>query len=959
MNNMKNGAWNSAIITRFIAIALQAAVWLALLVTSVFAAAPSILNVIIQKNDGQGTNLVAVQFTQAVYSDAARTLGLAPGNFVLSGTSALAVSAVDHLLGSDTAILTLDASAVPYVSGVSGVVLIDGFSIYSSDAQFVSGNAFDLASAVTDAVASVMSTVFTVNNVSQPHSVTVLFDEALGDKTAAETPANWDLRCCGADHAYSISSVALSSDRKKVTLTLPPVDPASHLTYITNSDANGHLQLTPTASIVDLVGNPQSGGPVDGSGEVLILDNTAPSVSAILAKIDDTNFKLGFSEKVGATGANYAMNYTLGGTGGLINNPSVAQLQANGSDVVLTVADTSGFALGQTLTVSVATVADVAGNTIGANNVATYIAMTLPGIPTGISVSAGNGQITVGFVAPASNGGSPITGYMATCVPSGNQPAAIEGQVSVTGSASPITVTPLTNGTPYKCQVKATNSLGYGNYSALSAEITPTAPPYDPGPYVPPPPPPVPIPTPSGDSTPISNPGQLVTNPDANITVTSDNGAAIISAPPSEPYILSPNAPENALVMLPTNQPVGITSGNTTLTYTDKQGGAQLVVRTVNGQPQLEVANGVVAISSGAPGSVIPVISVDLKSVGTVTTTTNADSVVVVKTEKSALVFVETGKVDYQGAGQGTSGVSVYNGENAKLNSASGQLNQIVLGSLDGQKQVPGDPLPPQPGYAPDTLVPSLAGNLPRFDNALSLLDILRDAIQEVLGDTSGQLSYDKTSGVVTYILGNQGYRLIPLGEVQVLLNQLGAANVTSTAGGAYSLASRGIQMSLSSAVGYFSDLQQAVKELDAQGAITLKPSGILEMTVGGNRYAGIPGMAASLPAQPTPIPGFETDSGGLAVFRDHLGVVQTLYPAFLDVDSVAAALRSVDPAVSVTNNGNGTLTVRISGQTYLFLPEYPITAAPASHSSEAWWQDGGVIYIRNSDNSVQGFRLR
>lgn len=962
MNSMKNGAWKSAIIPRFIAIALQAAVWLALLVTSVFAAVPSILNVIIQKNDGLGTNRVAVQFTEVVYGDVARTLGLAPGNFTLSGISALAVSAVDHALGSDTAILTLDAAALPYVSGVFGVVLIDGSSIYSSDAQFASGSAFDLASAITDGVPPVMSAVFSVNNVSQPHTVTVSFDEALGDKAAVETPANWTLTCCGADHTYSISSVALSTDRKKVTLTLPPVNPASHLTYITNSDANGHLQLTPTAAIVDRVGNPQGGGAVTGSNEILTLDNTAPMVSAILTKIDDTHFKLGFSEKVESSSANNYLYYTLSGSGGLSGNPSTAQLQANGTDVNITVADTSGFALGQTLLVTATNVevgvTDIAGNLPGANNVATYTYVTLPGVPTGISVSAGNGQITVSFSAPASDGGSPITGYTASCAPY-SQMAAFE-EISNTGGASPITVSGLTNGTPYKCRAKATNSLGYGNYSALSAEITPTAPPYDPGPYVPPlPPPPVPIPTPSGDSTPISNPGELVTNPDANITITSDNGAAIISAPPTDPYILSPKAPENALVMLPTNQPVGITSGGTTLTYTDKQGGAQLVVRTVNGQPQLEVAKGVVAISSGTPGSVIPVISVDLKSVGTVTTTTNADSVVVVKTDKSALVFVETGKVDYQGAGQGASGVSVYNGENAKLNNASGQLNQIVLGSLDGQKQVPGDPLPPQPGYAPDTLVPNLAGNLPRFDNALSLLDILRDAIQEVLGDTSGQISYDKTSGVVTYILGNQGYRLIPLGEVQVLLNQLGAANVTSTAGGAYSLASRGIQMSLSSAVGYFSDLQQAVRELDAKGEITLKPSGVLEMTVGGNRYAGIPGMAASLPAQPTPLPGFETGSGGLAVFRDHLGVVQTLYPAFMDVDSVAAALRSVDPAVSVTNNGNGTLTVRISGQTYLFLPEYQVTAAPASHPSEAWWQDGGVIYIRNSDNSVQGFRLQ
>lgn len=217
-------------------------------------------NVIIQKNDGTGTNLVAVQFTQAVYGNSLRTSALAAGNFTFAGISVLAASAVEHVLGSDTAILTLDASSVPYVSSVTGVVLIDGSSIYSSDAQFVPGNAFDLASAVTDAVAPVMSAVFTVNNVSQPHTVTVSFDEALGDKTAAETPANWGLSYPSAERTYPISSVALSIDRKKVTLTLPPANPASRPTYITNSDANGHLQVTPGAAIVDRVGNPQSGG---------------------------------------------------------------------------------------------------------------------------------------------------------------------------------------------------------------------------------------------------------------------------------------------------------------------------------------------------------------------------------------------------------------------------------------------------------------------------------------------------------------------------------------------------------------------------------------------------------------------------------------------------------------------------------------------------------------------------
>jgi len=488
---------------------------------------------------------------------------------------------------------------------------------------------------------------------------------------------------------------------------------------------------------------------------------------------------------------------------------------------------------------------------------------------------------------------------------------------------------------------------------------------YGPAPVAPPPPvvipppvvpPPVPLPTPSGDSTPITKPAELVTNPDAHITVDKTNGAVTISAPPNQPYVLSPMATENALVRLPV-KPVSITADKTTLTYTDRQGDSQLMVRTVDGKPTLEVAKGVVAIASTTPGNIIPVVSVDLKSVGTVTTSTGSDSVVVVKTDKSAVVFVDSGKVDYKGAAQDAKGITVYSGENARLDPADGQLNRITLGSRDGRNQVPGDALPQQPGYAANTKVPKLDGKLPRFDNSVSLLDILHDAIREVLGDTTGRISYD--SGVVTYVIGDHGYRLIPLGEIQVLLNRLSAANVTATAGGAFNLASRGIQISLSGALGYFSDLDQVVKSVDANGAITLTAGGTLDMKLGGRRYAGIPGMAASLPAIPTPLPGFETGSGGLSVFRDHLGVLQTLYPAFLDVDSVIAVLRSIDIAASLLNNGNGTLTARISGKTYTFSPKYQVTADPNNHLAAAWWVEGNLFFIRNSDNSVQGFGLQ
>lgn len=90
----------------------------------------------------------------------------------------------------------------------------------------------------------------------------------------------------------------------------------------------------------------------------------------------------------------------------------------------------------------------------------------VPQPPTGVTGSAGFQSATISFTAPTNTGGSPITGYTATCV----DPMMMS--FTSTGAGSPRTVSGLTNGTLYVCSVVATNAAGNSAASA-TVNVTP------------------------------------------------------------------------------------------------------------------------------------------------------------------------------------------------------------------------------------------------------------------------------------------------------------------------------------------------------------------------------------------------------------------------------------------------------------------------------------------------------
>jgi titin len=91
--------------------------------------------------------------------------------------------------------------------------------------------------------------------------------------------------------------------------------------------------------------------------------------------------------------------------------------------------------------------------------VTSAVRVTVPGPPAGLAAVPGNGQVTLSWAAPASDGGSPVTGYDlyvgTTADFTGKTPLA-----KVEGTA--VTVTGLVNGITYYFKMTAVNGVGEG-----------------------------------------------------------------------------------------------------------------------------------------------------------------------------------------------------------------------------------------------------------------------------------------------------------------------------------------------------------------------------------------------------------------------------------------------------------------------------------------------------------------
>ncbi len=144
----------------------------------------------------------------------------------------------------------------------------------------------------------------------------------------------------------------------------------------------------------------------------------------------------------------YSWNFGDGSATSTAQNPSHTYNNAGTFTATLTAKDSSSPVKSATSTVSI-TGSPIAG--------------TPPGAPTGLTATAGNGQASLSWAAPASDGGVAITSYRVyRGTSSGSETLLTSGGCSGLGNVTSCNDTGLTNGTTYYYKVSAVNSLGEG-----------------------------------------------------------------------------------------------------------------------------------------------------------------------------------------------------------------------------------------------------------------------------------------------------------------------------------------------------------------------------------------------------------------------------------------------------------------------------------------------------------------
>ena len=206
-------------------------------------------------------------------------------------------------------------------------------------------------------------------------------------------------------------------------------------------------------------------GSADSAASAAVTPATTPTAPAAPTVVKG-DAKVTVTWVAPANGGSAILSYTVstyaGGT--LVSGKTCSPSPATGLTC-----DVTGLTNGTAYTFKVKATNDVGpGSDSAASAAATPLGA--PAAPAAPTVTRGNAQVTVTWVAPATNG-SAITGYTVATYVGGTL---VAGKTCTPNPVTALTctVTGLTNGTEYTFKVKATNAIG-STESAASAAIIP------------------------------------------------------------------------------------------------------------------------------------------------------------------------------------------------------------------------------------------------------------------------------------------------------------------------------------------------------------------------------------------------------------------------------------------------------------------------------------------------------
>ena len=178
-----------------------------------------------------------------------------------------------------------------------------------------------------------------VNNRLRPNKITLTFNEVL-ETTKAQTSANYVVTSGsgGTLITYTVASaVQLTSDRRKVKLTLAGVDSADTKTFITNGAIAAGIKVKATSSLTDVNDIASAGVEVTSAVTGHTKDITAPTLAAtgivVNNSVQPNKLTLTFSEELATTLALDETNYQVTNNSGTIAY-SIASAVKDGTDKV-------------------------------------------------------------------------------------------------------------------------------------------------------------------------------------------------------------------------------------------------------------------------------------------------------------------------------------------------------------------------------------------------------------------------------------------------------------------------------------------------------------------------------------------------------------------------------------------------------------------------------------------------